>query len=80
MDFSESVRDSLSCTPTWIQMDSGRRNLKNILTVISPWITLDLYWKQVPNNADHGILLEYLGLGLPKEFLERKVSGCHLYF
>ena len=73
-----AVRDPLSCTPAQIWMDSNWRNLKNILTVISTWTTSDPYWEQVPDNADHGILSEYLGFGLPKEFLERKVSGCHL--
>ena len=41
----DTVRDSLSYTPTQIQMDSGQWNLKNILTIISTWTILDLYWE-----------------------------------
>ena len=78
MTFCNHVRDPLSCTLTQIQIHSGWRNLKNVLTVISTQTTSDLYWEQVPDKADHGILSECLRLRLLKEFLERKVLGCHL--
>jgi hypothetical protein len=55
-------------------MDSGRRDLRNILIAISPWTTSDPFGKQVPGNADHG------RLSWTQTFRGNHgedVSGCH---
>jgi hypothetical protein len=40
-----NVRVSPSCTLVWVQMDSGHRNLKNILIAISSQTILDPSWE-----------------------------------
>jgi hypothetical protein len=39
------VRVSPSCTPVWVQTDSGCRDLRNILTAILSWTTSDPSWE-----------------------------------